>query len=303
MLRSSGGLSISELSNGKRGLNMEIKQNPFSFYDFLGYFVPGSLFVYLLISIASHSAIKDSLLLKFINLSDLKGVELYTPLILLAYISGHFINFLSAITVEKHLNWMYGFPSKTLLGIYQNSYFTSGEESKKKNTVRAIIAVLLLPISAVDFFLNYTLGIKGLLNKELDPMMKVILKQKIAFILSTSAGLKSPPQEPVRDTNYFLFIYHYALENSKNHAPKMQNYVALFGLMRTLTFYFVLLFWVATWHFIYSNIGITVASTSLASLTFISYTFYLSFIKFYRRFTLEALMASTVACPEEGSKA
>ena len=281
---------------------METKQNPFSFYDFLGYFVPGSLFVYLLISIASHSAIKDSPLLKFINLSELKGVELYTPLIILAYISGHFINFLSAMTVEKHLNWMYGFPSKTLLGIYQTSYFTSGEDSKKKNSVRAIIAILLLPISAVDFFVNYALGIKSLINKELDPMLKTILKQKIVSILSTSAGLESPPQEPVRETNYFLFIYHYALENSKNHIPKMQNYVALFGLMRTLTFYFVILFWVATWHFIYSNAGIIVTSTTLASLIFISYTFYLSFIKFYRRFTLEALMASAVACPGEGAK-
>ena len=281
---------------------METKQNPFSFYDFLGYFVPGSLFVYLLISIASHSTIKDSPLLKFINLSELKGVELYTPLIILAYISGHFINFLSAMTVEKHLNWMYGFPSKTLLGIYQDSYFTSGEDSKKKNSVRAIIAILLLPISAVDFFVNYALGIKSLINKELDPMLKTILKQKIVSILSISAGLESPPQEPVKETNYFLFIYHYALENSKNHVPKMQNYVALFGLMRTLTFYFVILFWVATWHFIYSNAGIIVTSATLTSLIFISYTFYLSFIKFYRRFTLEALMASAVACPGEGAK-
>lgn len=281
---------------------MEIKQNPFSFYDFLGYLVPGSLFVYLLISIASHSAIKDSPLLKLINLSELKGVELYAPLILLSYISGHFINFLSAMTVEKHLNWMYGFPSKTLLGIYQDSYFTSGEDSKKKNSVRAIIAILLFPISIVDFFVNNVLGIKSLINKELDPMIKTILKQKIVSILSVSAGLESPPQEPARETNYFLFIYHYALENSKNHAPKMQNYVALFGLMRTLTFYFVILFWVATWHLIYSNVGIIVASSTLASLVFISYTFYLSFIKFYRRFTLEALMASAVACPGEGAK-
>ena len=274
---------------------MEVKQNPFSFYDFLGYFVPGSLFVYLLISIASHSAIKDSALLKFINISELKGVELYTPLILLSYISGHFINFLSAMTVEKHLNWMYGFPSKTLLGIYQDSYFTSGVDSKKKNSVRVIVAFLLLPISAIDFFVNYALGVKGLVNKELDTMMKTIIRQKITLILSSSAGLDSPAEEPARDTNYFLYLYHYALENSKNHAPKMQNYVALFGLMRTLTFYFVILFWVATWHMIYSNAGMLATITTLLTIIFISYIFYLSFIKFYRRFTLEALMAAAVA--------
>lgn len=279
---------------------MDIKQNPFSFYDFLGYFVPGSLFVYLLISMFSHAAIKDSSLIKFVSVSDLKGVELYTPLILLAYISGHFINFLSAMTVEKHLNWMYGFPSKTLLGIYQDSYFTSGNDSAKKNLIRAVVALVLLPISVVDFFVNYILGVKGLVNKELDPMMKTIIKTKVALILSSYAGLKSPPIEPVRETNYFLFVYHFALEYSVNHVPKMQNYVALFGLMRTLTFYFVILFWVALWHLIYSGANVFVIVVSVLSMAFVSYTFYLGFIKFYRRFTLEALMAAAVACSKVG---
>ncbi|QKJ72680.1 hypothetical protein HRH33_08850 [Pseudomonas rhodesiae] len=276
---------------------MEVKQNPFSFYDFLGYFVPGSLFVYLLISVGSHTTIRESTLIKFINLSDLKGIELYTPLILLAYISGHLINFLSAITVEKHLNWMYGFPSKTLLGFYQNNYFTTGNESIKKNIIRSIIALLLIPISAIDFFFNYVLGIKNLLNKELDPLMKEITKQKIALIMSNSSGLKSPPTEPITETNYFLFIYHYALENSKNHAPKMQNYVALFGLMRTLTLYLVILFWVAAWHLSYSQAEPQSIIITLITLSTLSYIFYLSFIKFYRRFTLEALMAAIVAPP------
>ncbi|MCW0921477.1 hypothetical protein OK411_13910 [Pseudomonas sp. RG1] len=279
---------------------MDIKQNPFSFYDFLGYFVPGSLFVYLLISMFSHAAIKDSSLIKFVSVSDLKGVELYTPLILLAYISGHFINFLSAMTVEKHLNWMYGFPSKTLLGIYQDSYFTSGNDSAKKNLIIAVVALVLLPISVVDFFVNYILGVKGLVNKELDPMMKTIIKTKVALILSSYAGLKSPPIEPVRETNYFLFVYHFALEYSVNHVPKMQNYVALFGLMRTLTFYFVILFWVALWHLIYSGANVFVIVVSVLSMAFVSYTFYLGFIKFYRRFTLEALMAAAVACSKVG---
>jgi hypothetical protein len=281
-------------------MDMDIKQNPFSFYDFLGYFVPGSLFVYLLISMFSHAAIKDSSLIKFVSVSDLKGVELYTPLILLAYISGHFINFLSAMTVEKHLNWMYGFPSKTLLGIYQDSYFTSGNDSAKKNLIIAVVALVLLPISVVDFFVNYILGVKGLVNKELDPMMKTIIKTKVALILSSYAGLKSPPIEPVRETNYFLFVYHFALEYSVNHVPKMQNYVALFGLMRTLTFYFVILFWVALWHLIYSGANVFVIVVSVLSMAFVSYTFYLGFIKFYRRFTLEALMAAAVACSKVG---
>jgi apolipoprotein N-acyltransferase len=100
--------------------------------------------------------------------------------------------------------------------------------------------------------------------------------------------------ESLIETNYFLFIYHFALENAPQHVPKMQNYVALFGLMRTLTFYFILLFWVASWHLIYSDASLLTIAITLPALSVVSYLFYLSFIKFYRRFTLEAMMAAAV---------
>ncbi|WKV98452.1 hypothetical protein PYV50_09615 [Pseudomonas sp. H22_DOA] len=273
---------------------MEIKQNPFSFYDFLGYFVPGSLVVYLLFSISAHASFKESSLLKIINLSDLKGVELYTPLILIAYISGHLINFISAITVEKHLNWMYGFPSKTLLGIYQKSYFTRGEFSIQKNIIRLMVALLLLPLSGIDFFLSKTLKTQKIINKELDPATRELLKQKMEDTLKRVSGSDTLLAESLVETNYFLFIYHFALENAPQHVPKMQNYVALFGLMRTLTFYFILLFWVASWHLIYSDASLLTIAITLPALSVVSYLFYLSFIKFYRRFTLEAMMAAAV---------
>jgi hypothetical protein len=273
---------------------MEIKQNPFSFYDFLGYFVPGSLVVYLLFSISAHASFKESSLLKIINLSDLKGVELYTPLILIAYISGHLINFISAITVEKHLNWMYGFPSKTLLGIYQKSYFTRGEFSIQKNIIRLMVALLLLPLSGIDFFLSKTLKTQKIINKELDPATRELLKQKMEDTLKRVSGSDTLLAESLIETNYFLFIYHFALENAPQHVPKMQNYVALFGLMRTLTFYFILLFWVASWHLIYSDASLLTIAITLPALSVVSYLFYLSFIKFYRRFTLEAMMAAAV---------
>ncbi|WP_460143242.1 hypothetical protein [Pseudomonas sp. S3_B08] len=273
---------------------MEIKQNPFSFYDFLGYFVPGSLVVYLLFSISAHASFKESSLLKIINLSDLKGVELYTPLILIAYISGHLINFISAITVEKHLNWMYGFPSKTLLGIYQKSYFTRGEFSIQKNIIRLMVALLLLPLSGIDFFLSKTLKTQKIINKELDPATRELLKQKMEDTLKRVSSSDTLLADSLIETNYFLFIYHFALENAPQHVPKMQNYVALFGLMRTLTFYFILLFWVASWHLIYSDASLLTIAITLPALSVVSYLFYLSFIKFYRRFTLEAMMAAAV---------
>lgn len=34
---------------------MELNQNPFSLYDFLGYFIPGAIFIYGAIAIYAHS--------------------------------------------------------------------------------------------------------------------------------------------------------------------------------------------------------------------------------------------------------
>lgn len=274
---------------------MEIKQNPFSFYDFLGYLVPGSLVVYLLMSITAHTSFKESSLLKLINLSDLKGVELYTPLILIAYITGHLINFISAITIEKHLNWMYGFPSKTLLGNYQKSYFTHGNFSIQKNTIRTIVIVLLLPLSSIDFLLSKAFKTQKIINKELDPATQKMLKQKMEEILKRVSDSDTLPADSLMETNYFLYIYHFALENAPQHVPKMQNYVALFGLMRTLTLYFIIIFWVSAWHLIYSEADLQTIAITLPALSITSYLFYLSFMKFYRRFTLEAMMAAAVS--------
>ena len=73
----------------------------------------------------------------------------------------------------------------------------------------------------------------------------------------------------------------------------MKNYVAIYGFLRTLCLISILLFWNVVWHtYSYTNayiqnIGLIVASSLL------SFVLYMAFVKFYRRFSLEALMALT----------
>lgn len=92
---------------------MESKQNPFSLYDFLGYFTPGAVFLYVSIAISSRFfqfKLHDSL----INAGFTKA-EITVGLIILAYVLGHVLSFLSSVFVERFSNWMHGYPSKYLL--------------------------------------------------------------------------------------------------------------------------------------------------------------------------------------------
>ena len=92
---------------------MDVKQNPFSIYDFLGYLIPGAVFLYGTLFIFEHiSPLNDGAFgFNAANLSFEKP-ETYVPFVLLAYVVGHFLSFLSSITVERYSIWAHGYPSK-----------------------------------------------------------------------------------------------------------------------------------------------------------------------------------------------
>lgn len=92
------------------------------------------------------------------------------------------------------------------------------------------------------------------------------------------------------NTDFFRFIYHYTVENAPNHFPKMQNYVAIYGFLRTITFILVLFFLALVIHVGYFPLSVKTL-VWLAFTVAITFSFYLAFVKFYRRFSLEVLMA------------
>lgn len=97
-------------------------------------------------------------------------------------------------------------------------------------------------------------------------------------------------EEPI---DYFRFIYHYTSENSKVHFGKIQNYVALYGFTRTMCFTTISLFWVLIAQLIlYGYQGYMVYY--MIGFFIISGILYIDFNKFYRKFSLEVLMAFSV---------
>jgi len=275
---------------------MEIKQNPFSFYDFLGYFVPGSIFIYFVIGISAHALPEINIYSKLSENTNLNGAELYAPLILAAYIAGHLISFVSAVTIEKYSTWMYGYPSKVLLNLPRPNYFDASSRPIRRSIIRVFVFLIIFPISIIDVVLIKTLKLGELLNKPLDPLLIKIINKRMIDLLSKHAGIKSPGEGvTANNSDFFRYMYHYALENAPNHVSKMQNYVALYGLLRAITLCSVIVFWVAAWHLIYSSASMTTAAITLTLIMLITYLFYMAFIKFYRRFSLEAMMAASVA--------
>lgn len=274
---------------------MEVKQNPFSFYDFLGYFFPGSLVIYFQLFSLIHAGVIQTETLKAEFAIDFKGFDFYLPFVLISYLTGHFVNYLSSITIEKYSNWMYGYPSKNLLGYERTDYFNTEKQQVQRGFLRAFVLLLLAPITIIDYILSYRLRLDELFIKPLDPLLKSIITKRVIELLSEHAGLSKPAEGSTpKNSDFFRYMYHYAVENAPNHVAKMQNYVALYGLLRTISLCCVVFFWISLWHLSLSHASPVFSLVILTIEAGISYIFFMGFMKFYRRFTLEAMMAASV---------
>lgn len=281
---------------------MNVRQNPFSIYDFLGYLVPGAFSVYA--ALLAWSLIDPTRGFgQAVDHFGLGAAETYLPFVLFAYMLGHFLSFLSSITVEKYAVWAYGYPSKTLLNIPHPGYWHMKERVAQRKAIRLLVGLLLAPVSVQDYLLGRKLGMRELYNRALDPLLVASLKSKLQALFTAVADVPNPAEYgSAVDHDYFRFAYHYALEKASNHVQKFQNYVALYGLLRTITLVHVLLFWVSlVWLVVelwaqrlFGESAWSEAFFCLATALIACYCFYMAFVKFYRRFSLEALMAMAV---------
>lgn len=224
--------------------------------------------------------------ISFIDAMAFSKRQSYLPFILGSYVIGHLLSFISSIIIEKFSVWTIGYPSKYLLGFSPKGYFSINK------FIRVLVGILLLPISVTEVFFKCTLNYRATYTKPLDNFLIASIKVKMDSLIRDKSGLTDyPPNTHSRTSDFFRFAYHYALENSPNHLPKIQNYVALFGFLRTMTLIAVLVFWSFVWHIFQSSMNACYIFTILVMLSLLNFTFYMAFVKFWRRFTLEVLMS------------
>lgn len=269
---------------------MDIKQNPFSFYDFLGYFTPGAILLYLAAYFSKTIWPQAPTFHELAAQAGLEKAEAYIPFVLFAYAIGHVLSFTSSVTIERYSLWAMGYPSKYLLGVKHKGYFHAERHPYLRRFIRVTVFLLILPISAMDLLLGRALGMRDLYAKPLDDLLIALIRQKVWKLLTTRGGIDPATHGTAGDHDFFRYAYHYSVENSPNHLPKMQNYVALFGFLRNISLITVLAFW-PTAVGVYNGV---VSWQVLLALVAVSYLAFMAFVKFYRRFCLEALMATAV---------
>ena len=293
-------------------------KNPFSIYDFLGYLFPGILFVLMLLDAFSG---KNILTIESLLNSD-KKVELSLEscflYVIVSYVMGHVVAYVSSLLVEDFANRLFDYPSKYLLTKENIAYkelwrrffgtkvFTKNECTKKcilgaKIILKIIIFVILLPITLSVFTIGYFFEINHFITRELDPYLVNAIKKKTNY-LAKAMDITDHDLPDNEDTH--RFVMHYAYINIKECQPKVGNYIALYGFLRCMSLLTCILFDYLLFKGILSiNIHATVDWTAifkLASTFLTAYILFLGFVKFYRRNTLEDYM--TILVEKMGSK-
>jgi hypothetical protein len=269
---------------------MNIKQNPFSLYDFLGYFIPGATGIYLYLLIIQLFNINQIDLNSVVKVLNLESAGFYLPFIIGSYIFGHILSFISSISIEKYSLWRYCYPSKFLLRIPHDGFW--GKRKLKRQKVwRVIIVFLIYPVFLFDIFFGYFLKVKDVYTKQLDDFLIKIICDKKKDLIDRLGCKDISEYGDIKDLDFFRVILHYAYEHSKTQQSKMYNYVALYGFHRTLCFLTVALHWVILLHGLLFHDLFGLKSTLLLLGTgTLSYIFFMGYMKFSRRYTLEGFM-------------
>ena len=160
-----------------------------------------------------------------------------------------------------------------------------------------------------DLVLGKLFRMREFYTKSLDTLLADVIKRKIKAIAISCAKVSDPKvYDMAIEHDFFRYVYHYALENAPNHQDKMQNYVALYGFLRTISLIFVCFFWIIFLHVSklmpVFNEDVTMGGGIIVIfiISVLTYTFFMGFVKFYRRYSLEALMAASVVYQETQSE-
>lgn len=269
---------------------MTIK-NPFSLRDFLGYVFPGA-FAMLIVFIFSQCEGNIFDILKEYPEKTF-GLMDTLLLLLLSYIVGHLVAYLSFLTIEKFSVWVYGYPSEYLLmDLDKGHYFNvKSPNCSIKLFWRIFIALTLLPISIGTILVSKLFGVKEFFVRKLDVGLINTINRcciQLAKYIEYDLG-------DGEDIDYLRVINHYEYERQSNHVSKIDNYVALYGFLRAIAF-------ILNYSFIYMTIFMVIPGLLIKGCVCCdvlipyclvgigSYLFFIGFMKFYRRYALENFM-------------
>jgi len=261
-------------------------------YDFLGYIVPGLMLV-ALIDASIYYHIEDGnvsytlLHDRYFNIK-IAGI---IPILLFSYLVGHILGFISAVLIERHATWLHGTPTQFLLSNTKPlDYFkTAGASPKTSFFLRLCTALIILPITIIDFIFTKHIPISANYIKALDPLLISASAEVHASILK-KLDIKKIGKDDWSSADIHRLTIHCSLESAPAHVSSLRNYVVLYGFLRSVTLIAVVIFWVALFHLNGMVVWWKVIVASLVS-GFFAFICYAAYLKFWIRYHREGIMA------------
>ena len=299
-----------------------MKKNPFSLYDFLGYVFPGMLSLVLFHSAYSilgsmngnHVAVTSKIISDYINsVTWDMGWENTVVFIIISYCVGHVIAYASSLTVEKMSIWLYGYPSAFIMGnpsffnrlrtgaywkdfIPCNKGFAAIWKRIAEVLWKLLTSFMVFPITACCTVLGYIFQVEKLYLKPIDGTLKQIIQSHTEKLMDVLGKNKDEVEVDFAkaSSDFHRLIYNYEYEKQAAHRIKMDNYVALYGFLRALTFISNCIFMADVAYMICAKISFSEMWGQLFLLMGLTYLLFMAFMKFYRRFTMESFMCLSI---------
>ena len=233
------------------------------------------------------------------------GTNVFSVLLftIISYTIGHFLSYTSAITIEFFSNKVFRYPSKYLLNISEDAASRKTGLYEKmfvnlhcaEGWARLIAYIICFPVTVPMTLFARIKFINKYITRALDPELIDAINIKMV-LYSQSINYDYVPSCICCDSH--RIIMHYVNVNTPNASRKTENYVALYGFLRSMSMALSLVFIMA----IISSVNTISGDASfdwtilgaLILLALLPSIAYLGYLKFYRRHTLENFMAFLV---------
>lgn len=283
---------------------------PFSLYDFLGYAFPGA-FTLLggAIVLKQYDYLPNifklfSIESEFIDSNYVSIVNIFI-VVLLSYIIGHIISYLSSMTIEKLTIWYYGYPSRYLLKKQKDNkkqtFFFEIDKNWSCNEKilcifkRIVVLLAFLPYAIIHLLWDKALGMRHHYTRSLDNdsidflrSRLIVLSEKLVYSHSDGDESVDKVDRLMKNKDMYHILLHYEYDKSKNHFLKLDYYVVCYGFLRSICLSLIIDFWLILWLAIINGRW-EFPYIYMVVLMISAYLIYLDYLKFFRKFTVETL--------------
>lgn len=276
---------------------MKVEKLPVTAYDIVSYFAPGALLI-----IYCGYGFHSKPLSQLVAIEDLNTMVFLTVVFLFvvaSYVIGHAVALLAAFTLERLSLGFTDYPSRYLADDESEFRYAPGQwgpsvceyvfknlKKRKGDIFFWLICLFCFPFSILLLAIT-VFRLWGYLIKSEEKTTIELLDER--FLARFNRSRKSEGLS----RRWFVLIEYYVFYRSERGAQRMYNYLNLYGFCRNaaMSFYAGTILLFISWLWIGPSVH--KALFILLSL-FCAMMLFLGFIKFFRRYSHEAIIAFVV---------